>query len=137
MSRVSWAHRWGLENGYYTQFIGVKEMTNERNIDSLYGKTLRFTFTDGGMVGKTYDHVFHQDGTVVFSEVEGAKIGNPTHEKKSAAVKVADGVFVVSYLGASGYTLTVVLNLHDKKLVSFASNNTEWYQYMGTFEVLE
>jgi phenolic acid decarboxylase len=112
-------------------------MTDERNIDSLYGKTLRLTFTDGAMAGKTYDHVFHKDGTVVFSAVDGATQGKPTSEKDSAAVKVADGIFVISYLGASGYTLTTVLNLLEKKLVCFASNNKEWSQQTGTFEVLE
>ena len=112
-------------------------MTEKQKIDSLYGKTLRFTFTDGAMAGATYDHVFHQNGTVDFSAFDGATNGEPTHEKNSAAVKVADGVFVVSYLGASGYTLTVVLNLQDKKLVCFASNDKTWSQQTGTFEVLE
>jgi phenolic acid decarboxylase len=92
---------------------------------------------DRALTGKTYDHIFHKDGTVDFSAVDGVTKGNPTHEKDSSAVKVADGNFVVSYLGASGYTLTVVLNLQQKKLVCFASNNKEWSQQIGKFEVLE
>ena len=112
-------------------------MTDERKLDSLYGKTLRFTFMDGAMAGVTYDHVFHQDGTVDFSVFDGVANGKPTHEKDSAAVKVADGIFVVSYLGASGYTLTVALNLQDHKLVCFASNDKTWSQQIGTFEVLD
>ena len=41
-------------------------MTKHMKIDSLYGKTLRGTFTDGPMAGATYEHIFHQNGTVDF-----------------------------------------------------------------------
>jgi phenolic acid decarboxylase len=112
-------------------------MTQQSRIDSLYGKTLRWTFTDGPMAGATYDHTFHKDGTVDFRSVEGSKQGKPTHEKNAAAVKVADDVFVVSYLGASGYTLTVVLNLKHMNMVGFASNDKEWSQHKGTFEIVD
>jgi phenolic acid decarboxylase len=85
------------------------------------------------MAGKTHDYIFYKDGTVDFSAVDGVMKGNLTHEKHSAAVKVADCIFVVSYLGASENTLIVVLNLKQTKLVCFASNNKEWSQQIGTF----
>lgn len=51
-------------------------------------------------------------------------------------MKVADGIYAVSYLAASGYTLTVVLNFHTRKMVGFASSAKEWHPVQGTFEVV-
>jgi hypothetical protein len=41
----------------------------------------------------------------------------------------------VSYLAASGYTLTVVLNFRDHRMVGFASSSKDWHPVQGTFEV--
>ena len=112
-------------------------MTKHAKLDSLYGKTLQWTFTDGPMAGSTYQHTFHKNGSVDFRAVEGSRAGEPTHEKHAAAVKVTDDVFVVSYLGATGYTLTVTLNFQDMTMIGFASNEKEWLQQRGTFELLE
>jgi hypothetical protein len=114
-----------------------EDMTQQSKINTLYGKTLRWTFTDGPMAGATYDHTFHKNGTVDFRSVEESKPGKPTHEKNAAAVKVADDIFVVSYLGASGYTLTVVLNLQDMNMIGFASNDKDWSQQKGRFEIVD
>src|SRR4051794_39867940 len=112
-------------------------MAKHSNLATLYGKTLHWTFTNGPMAGATYQHTFHKNGTVDFRPVDGSAGAEPTREKHAAAVKVADDVFVVSYLGASGYTLTVVLNFQDMSLVGFASNEKEWSQQRGTFELIE
>jgi hypothetical protein len=62
----------------------------------------------------------------------------PTREKECASVKVADGVFVfvISYLAASGYTLTMALDFHHHRTVGFAANSKEWYRQQGTFDVV-
>jgi hypothetical protein len=111
-------------------------MIEKKRIDSLYGKILRMTFTDGAMTGKTYDHIFEVNGTVEFYAVDGVSKGESTFEKQSTVLKVAEKVFLVSYLGDSGYTLTVALNLENWRLVCIASNGKEWSQQNGTFEVL-
>ena len=103
---------------------------------SLQGKTLRWTFDDGPSAGKTYEHTFNQDGSVVYRSIQRGSAGKPTHEKLCAADKVSDHVFVVSYLGASGYTLTVVLNFATRRMIGFASNEEAWYRQQGTFEVV-
>jgi phenolic acid decarboxylase len=112
-------------------------MAKHTKLASLYGKTLQWTFRDGPMAGATYQHTFHKNGSVDFSAVEGSAAGEPTREKHAAAVKVTDDVFIVSYLGAAGYTLTVALNFQDMTMVGFASNEQEWSQQSGTFELLE
>ncbi len=105
-------------------------------MDSLIGRTLRWTFADGPVAGKTFEHTFDQDGSVVYRAIEGAAAGTPTREKECATIRVADDVFVISYLAASAYTLTVVLDLRDRRMVGFASNGKAWYRQQGTFEIV-
>jgi hypothetical protein len=101
------------------------------------GKTIRFIWTEGPTKGKSYDHVFHPDGTVEWTE-PGAPQGRRAQERpKYAALPVADEVYVVSYLADSGYTLTTVLNFKNKRLIGFASGAKEWYPVSGTFEVMK
>ncbi len=109
--------------------------TNARKIDSLTGKTLRWTFADGPVAGKTYEHTFNADGSVVYRSIDGATPGKPTRERVCATDRIDDNIFVISYLAVSGYTLTVVLNFQDHRMVGFASNEEAWYRQQGTFEL--
>ena len=106
-------------------------------MDSLCGKTLRWTFTDGPMAGTLIEHTFHIDGSVAWRILEGEGKGVSAQEKRYAAVQVAEGVHTVSYLGKSGHTLTVALNLATGRMFGFASNNTDWQPLTGTFEVVQ
>lgn len=106
-------------------------------MDSLRGKTLRWTFTDGPAAGTIFEHDFHQDGSVDWRVTEGVGKGHTGQEKRYSALQAGEGILAVSYLATSGYTLTVVLNQASGRLVGFASNNAEWYPMMGTFEVLQ
>jgi hypothetical protein len=108
-------------------------MTDVERAPEIRGKTIRMTWQGGPTKGETHEHVFHQDGTVEYHSV-GAAPGK--EQPEYAAVKVADGIYAVSYLGASGYTLTGVLNFQNKKIVGFASGAKEWYPVQGTFEVV-
>jgi phenolic acid decarboxylase len=113
-------------------------MPDDRRADRISGKTLRFTWDDGPTKGETHEHVFHKDGSVEYQKVtDGAQKGKPTREKKYAAVKVTDDVYVISYLAASGFTLTTVLNFDDDTIVGFASNDKQWFPIKGTFEAVD
>ncbi len=109
-------------------------MLRDTKGDRLSGKTVRWSFSEGPTKGKTYEHRFHDDGTVEFRAVEGQKSGEWTREKRYGTQEIANDVVVVSYLGGSGYTLTVALNFADGRMVGFASNDKEWYPVEGTFE---
>ena len=104
--------------------------------DSLRGKTIRWTFTDGSTAGMVFEHTFNDDGTVVWRAVDGPWKGHSRQEKRYDAVRVTEDVHTVSYLSASGHTLTVVLDLATGRMVGFASNDTEWSSQSGTFEVV-
>ncbi len=106
-------------------------------MDSLRGKTLRWTFTDGPMAGTLFEHTFHDDGSVVWRYLDGQGKGQSAQEKRYATMQVTQDVHTVSYLAASGYALTVVLNLATGRMFGFASNNKEWYPLTGTFEVVQ
>jgi len=52
-------------------------------------------------------------------------------------LEVADEICAVSYLAGSGFTLTVVLNFRDHRMVGYASGAKEWFPVGGTFEVVK
>ncbi len=117
-------------------------MQDAQRADAVRGRTIRFTWLDGPTKGKTYEHVFHDDGTVEWrdadrSEKSGAE-NRPAQTERPpyAAMKAADEIYAVSYLASSGYTLTVVLNFQDQSIVGFASGAKEWYPLRGRFEVV-
>jgi MoaF N-terminal domain len=99
------------------------------------GKVYRFRFEDGPMAGKTIEHTFLESGALRFRQSDAE--GEGTTEKKYAAATIAPDVLAVSYLGSSGYTLTVVLDERTKKLVAFSSNETMHLMQHGTFEEVE
>lgn len=106
---------------------------------ALAGRTFRWTFNDGPTAGKTYEHVFADNGTVTFKEVGGESVqaAEPSMEMpgaKYAAFEIAPKVYLVSYLSSHGYTLTVAMNLNSKRLHGFASNDKEWNALEGTVE---
>jgi len=113
-------------------------MDDVRGKNRVTGRKIRFTWTDGPTKGETHEHVFHPDGSVEYARLEGGKPkGAYTREKHYSAVRITDEVYLVSYLAASGFTLTVALNFDDKSLAGFASNDKQWFACNGRFEVVE
>jgi hypothetical protein len=125
-------------------------MPNDILSPEVRGKTMRWSFTSGPKSGKTYEHVFADDGTVTFHEVGGEKKTDSAAAKKPAAktkakptapkysaVEVVDGVELVSYMSNEGFTLTVALDFRDHKLVGVASGVGRWNPVAGTFEVVD
>lgn len=101
--------------------------------DPIRGKTLRWTFTDGPMAKKAFEHSFDKNGSVSFRSIDGAAKGEPTEIKKYEVAPVSARVCAISYL-SSGYTLTVVLDFETGKLFAFSSNEKEMALQHGTFE---
>jgi len=109
------------------------------------GKIVRFSFDDGPMAGKTFEHSFDVDGTVKFRQMGGeAKPGAERSDAKDASGSpgtkyevgsIRDDVFAVSYLSPTGYTLTAILDFKTNGLVAFSSNEKMHLMQHGTFEV--
>jgi MoaF N-terminal domain len=101
---------------------------------SLAGRRLKWTFDSGPTAGASFEHAFHPDGTVEYSKLDNGKPGAAKREKRYAAFAVSPDVQLVSYLAASGYTLTVAMNLETGRIYGFASNDKEWFPVSGTVE---
>jgi hypothetical protein len=105
--------------------------------DRLAGKTIRWTFSDGPMKNKTFEHLFDEKGSVKFRSVGDDGSETFTEVKKYEVAAVNSEVYAASYLGPSGYTLTVVLDYATGKLVAFASNEKGVMLQHATFEVVK
>lgn len=109
-------------------------MARSERIESLRGKTLRWTFADGPTAGTTYEHTFGEDGSIGFRGTDKGAKGEFTWAKEGTVATIG-GLLVVSYLAESGFTLTVVLNPSAGTMIGFASNDESWFQQQGTFEL--
>jgi hypothetical protein len=112
-------------------------MAQKDRIDSLTGRTIRWTFADGPTARTTFEHRFDADGSIGFRGAAESAKGKFTRTKVGAVVNLGDGRLAISYLAESGFTLTVVLNTRSMEMVGFASNNDSWFQQKGTFEFVE
>jgi hypothetical protein len=121
------------------------EEASTMNSDPIRGKTIRFTFSDGPMAKKTFEHVFDAKGTVSFRLIGGdaasstGKKAKGDDNKKAPEPKydfamLRDDVGAISYLGSGGYTLTTVLDFKTKKIVAFSSNEKGVSMQNGIFE---
>jgi hypothetical protein len=113
--------------------------------DRVRGASLRWTFSEGPQAGKTYEHTFHDDGTVEYRAIEEQSANPPSANREGesapagerpryAAYQMSADVVLVSYLAPSGFTLTIALNFTDHQLASIASNSEQWFPARGTFE---
>jgi hypothetical protein len=118
-------------------------MSGTQRAPAIRGATLRWTWTNGPTSGKTYEHVFHEDGTVEWREVGGQASAAPARKEgriakeepvSYAAVEVRPDIFAISYRAKSGFTLTVVLDDASGDIVGFASNSDSWFPVRGTSE---
>jgi hypothetical protein len=103
----------------------------------IHGKTMRWTWNEGPTAGTTHEHVFNDDGSMVWRVIDGPRAGKSGREKQYTDEMMTGDMGVVSYLADSGYTITMVLNFGDHHMTGFASNAKEWMPVKGTFEVVE
>jgi len=113
--------------------------------DLVRGRTIRFVWTDGPTKGSTHEHVFNEDGTVVWRSV-AASPGAPSagdqrpeaaERPRYSAFTLTDDLALVSYLASSGFTLTVALNFKDSSLAGFASNDRSWFPLRGRLQAMD
>ena len=117
---------------------------DRRWLEAIRGKTVRFEFHEGPTKGASYDHSFHDDGTVSWRDASAKTAATKGTSEKTkeppteyGSFQVTDDVYVVSYLSKSGYTLTLALNFETDELFGFASNDQHWYPVRGIFEIVD
>ena len=99
----------------------------------LAGKKVRWTYDDGPVKGKVFEHRFGGDGMVSYHEVKDGQASDIGGEKavKYEVAPVSDDVYAVSYLASTGWTLTTVVDEKSKRIVSFASNEKQLVPQRG------
>ena len=112
-------------------------MSEQRARDPVRGHTIRWTFTEGTVAGQSYLHTFDTEGTVTYRSADGKPDEDSGHTARYGSAKISDDVYVVSYLSEGGFTLTVVLNFANDRLIAFASNDKQWFQQQGKFELVD
>jgi hypothetical protein len=106
------------------------------SIEPIRGRTIRWTFTDGPMANRTFEHAFADDGTVTFKPIQAGSQAVPSHPVHYECEAIGDDVWAVSYLGDSGYTLSTILDYRTHELTAFASNERELALQHGTFSTI-
>jgi len=101
------------------------------------GHTLEWRWDEGPFAGASYRGVFDEDGSVTWLGLTGDDKDNGATEKQYGARHVTPNVVVVSWLEEIGYTVTLVLDFDTLKARGIASNQAEWYEAGGTFEVTD
>jgi hypothetical protein len=99
------------------------------------GKVIEWTFDDGPMAGKKFEHTFEADGSATYRMPGADGAGQPTRVENAKVEPVGEDVYVVSYLGSQGYTLTTILDLRTHHLVSFSSNDKQLSVQKGKFKL--
>jgi hypothetical protein len=99
----------------------------------LAGKTIRWTYADGPMKGKHFEHGFTNDGSVTWKEA-GERQPSADSRAKYQFARITDEVYVVSYLSGHGFTLTTVVDEKAGTVVSFASNEKELVVQHGSLD---
>jgi len=99
----------------------------------LGGTTIRWTYADGPMKGKHFEHGFTRDGTVSWKEAGGAK-PSADSQAKYQFQRINDEVYVFSYLSNHGFTLTTVVDERSGAIVSFASNEKDLSVQHGSLD---
>lgn len=89
-------------------------------------------FVEPPVAGMKFEHTFREDATLVWRVLEGPGKGASGEEQRYATTKIADGVHAVSYLAASGHTLSVVVDFNTGRVVASGSDNKEWHPLTGT-----
>jgi molybdenum cofactor biosynthesis protein MoaF len=103
------------------------------NGDPVRGKSVRWTYEDGPVKGKHFEHTFAGDGSVTWREV-GGRPGEGEPSAKYQAMWIAPDVYLVAYLAASGWALTTTVETKTGKIVSVASNEKQLVVQHGSLE---
>jgi len=111
------------------RYVRVREA--EMAGDAMAGKTVRWTYADGPLKGKGFEHQFTDDGTVSWKGSGDAKPSADSSAKYQLE-RINGEVYAFSYLSGSGYTLTSVVDEKARTVVSFASNEKELTVQHGT-----
>lgn len=110
-----------------------KNMEAQETPKSLIGKTITLEWTKGDKA--IYEVVLLDETKVHWKAIEGYEKGQEATEKEYNLEKVSENIYLLSWLEAVGYTITVTLNFNDNTVVGIISNDKEWYPKTGVLTI--
>jgi hypothetical protein len=106
-------------------------------LDPVRGRTIRWTWKEGPDKGSLIEHVFREDGRMLFRVMSGRNKSTARVERPYESTRVGPDVYTVSYRTATGSTMTVFLNFKTRALLGLASDSEGWHPARGTFAVMK
>jgi phenolic acid decarboxylase len=108
------------------------EITSE---NPFFGKTIVHTWTKGAFAGGTYQNSYRSDSTATLRGIAGAEKGMIMEQKNIAYNSLGNGLWLVSFLEETGYTVCFVFDFPNKKIIgSVGKPDNEFYNLIGTIE---
>lgn len=77
-------------------------------MNPIAGHTVRHRWTEGAFAGGTFENSYHLDGSMTYRAVEGSYAGATGTFKQYSVREAAPGVWLMSWLEDSGYTVNIV-----------------------------
>lgn len=106
-------------------------------LDPVRGRTIRWTWKEGPDKGSLVEHVFGEDGRMLFRVMNGRHKSTAKVERTYESTRVSPDLYTVSYRTAAGSTMTVFLNFKTRTLLGLSSDSEGWYPARGTFAVMK
>jgi len=106
------------------------------NPDRFRGTAQHWVIEAGPMAGTMLDIAFHDDRSVTWREVTGARQGESGRARQFHADAVTADLYLLSFSIAPGVMLTVTVDFSTSRLVGFKADGDTWIAVRGSFRTL-
>lgn len=96
------------------------------------GTVLKYIWNEGAFKGGEYRVDLLEDGKLRWEGLAGAEKGESAVEDSYYTTRLADDVYLLSWLEGIGYTVSLVIDVKANEVTGIASNNTEHYPLKGS-----
>lgn len=96
------------------------------------GTTLKYVWTEGAFKDGEYQVDLLEGGKLRWEGLAGAEKGDSAVEESYFTTKLADDVYLLSWLEGIGYTVSLMVDVKAKEVTGIASNNEEHYPLKGS-----
>ena len=110
--------------------------TPAANPDRFRGTTQRWVIETGPLAGTTLDYIFHNDWSVTWREVTGARQGEKGRARQFHVEAVTADLYLLSFSVAPGVVLTVTVDFSTRRLIGFKVGPGTWIAVRGLFRPL-
>jgi hypothetical protein len=114
----------------------LSNATPVSNPDRFRETTQRWMIETGPWAGTTLDCSFHDDWSVTWREVTGARQGEKGRARQFHVEAVTADLYLLSFAITPSVVLTVTLDFSTQRLVGFKTGAGTWIAVRGLFRPL-